>query len=221
MTVLNAEELYRFYHSGEEETIALRGVSLTVETGEMTAVVGPSGSGKSTLLSCLAGLDEPDGGTVRLLDRRLTRRPESEKALLRARHIGIMMQTGNLFDQLTVGQNILVSMRLARAVDRRRIETLLDLVGLSGREKTLPKRLSGGEAARAALAVALAADPVLLLADEPTSQVDDEMERRLLRMIARYCESGGAAVLVTHSDAVAGAAQFIVKLVDGKVVSHE
>jgi putative ABC transport system ATP-binding protein len=185
MAVLDAEELYRFYHGGEEEIFALRGVSLVVEKGDMTAVVGPSGSGKSTLLACLAGLDEPDGGIVRLLDRRLTRRSESEKASLRARHIGIMMQTGNLFDHLTVGENILVSMRLARRVDRRWIRTLLDLVGLSDREKALPTRLSGGEAARAALAVALAADPVLLLADEPTGQVDAETERQLLSMIER------------------------------------
>ena len=221
MAVLVAEDLYRFYHSGEEETLALRGVSLTVDSGDMVAVMGPSGSGKSTLLACLAGLDEPDGGSVRIMDHRLTRRSESERAALRARHIGIMLQTGNLFDHLTVEQNILVQMRLARSVDRRRIEALLELVGLSGRQRALPTQLSGGESARVALAAALAASPTLLLADEPTGQVDAETERQLLRMIAHHCETGGAAVIVTHSDAVAGGAHRIIRLADGKVVNHE
>jgi putative ABC transport system ATP-binding protein len=221
MAVLVAADLYRFYHNGEEETLALRGVSLSVTAGEMVAVTGPSGSGKSTLLACLAGLDEPDGGYVQVLDHRLTRRPESERAALRARHIGIMLQTGNLFDHLTVEQSILVPMQLAHAVDRRRIDALLELVGLPGRQKALPTQLSGGEAARVALAVALAANPTLLLADEPTGQVDAETEQRVLDLIADHCVRGGAAVLVTHSEAVARHAHRIVTLADGKVANHE
>jgi putative ABC transport system ATP-binding protein len=221
MTAVVAEDLYRFYHTSEEETLALRGVSLAVSSGEMVAVTGPSGSGKSTLLACLAGLDEPDGGSVRVLDRRLTRRPESERALIRARHIGILLQTGNLFDHLTVEQNILLPMQLARSVDYRRIEALLELVGLPGRQKALPAQLSGGESARVALAVALAASPMLLLADEPTGQVDAETERGILQLIARHCAAGGAAVLVTHSEAVARSAHRVIRLADGKVVNHE
>jgi putative ABC transport system ATP-binding protein len=221
MAVLVAEDLYRFYHSGEEETLALRGVSLCVESGDMVAVVGPSGSGKSTFLACLAGLDEPDGGSVRILDHRLTRRSESVRAALRSRHIGIMLQTGNLFDHLTVEQNILLQMQLARAVDVRRVHLLLELVGLSGRQRALPTQLSGGESARAALAAALAASPTILLADEPTGQVDAETERQLLQMIAHHCESGGAAVIVTHSDAVAGSAHRVMRLLDGRVLSNE
>jgi putative ABC transport system ATP-binding protein len=221
MAVLTARDLYRFYHSGEEETLALRGVSLAVEAGDMVAVTGPSGSGKSTLLACLAGLDEPDGGCVQVCDLRVTRRPEPERAAIRARYVGIMLQTGNLFDHLTVAQNILVPMQLAGAVDRRRIDALLDLVGLPGRHHALPRQLSGGESARVALAVALAASPSLLLADEPTGEVDAETERRVLDLIARHCEAGGAAVLVTHSDAVARCAHRIVELSDGKVLNHE
>jgi putative ABC transport system ATP-binding protein len=221
MAALVALELYRFYHSGEEETLALRGVSLSLEAGEMVAVTGPSGSGKSTLLACLAGLDEPDGGSVQILDHRLTRRSESERAAIRARHIGIMLQTDNLFDHLTVGENIILPMQLARAVDHRRLDALLALVGLPGRQKAWPTQLSGGESARVALAVALAANPTLLLADEPTGQVDAETEQRVLDLIADYCESGGAAVLVTHSDAVARHADRIMALADGKVVSHD
>ncbi len=221
MAVLVAEDLYRFYHSGEEETLALRGVSITVGRGDMVAVMGPSGSGKSTLLACLAGLDEPDGGYVRILDHRLTRRSESERAALRARHVGIMLQAGNLFDHLTVEQNILVQMRLARAVDRRRVEALLALVGLSSRQKAMPTQLSGGESARVALAAALAVNPTILLADEPTGQVDAQTERQLLQTIARHCDSGGAAVIVTHSDAVASSAHRIMRMADGRVVNHE
>src|SRR4029077_1033790 len=113
MRILEAIELYRFYHAGTDEIFALRGVSLSIEPGEVVAVIGPSGSGKSTLLACLAGLDEPSGGHVEIMGRRLTRRPEAERAKLRARHIGIYPQTGNLFDHLSVEGNIRLQMRIA------------------------------------------------------------------------------------------------------------
>jgi len=219
MATLIARELYRFYHAGEEETLALRGVSLDVQAGELVAVMGPSGSGKSTLLACLAGLDEPDGGFVQLGEQRLTRRSEPARAAMRARHIGVMLQAGNLLDQLTVEENLLVPMQLAGKVDRARIRSLLELVGLGDRRRAWPAQLSGGETARVALAVALAANPALLLADEPTGQVDAETEQQVLRLIAHFCQSGGAAIVVTHSDAVAQAALRVICLADGKVVS--
>jgi len=219
MPVLRACDLYRFYHAGEEETLALRGVSLDLAAGETVAVMGPSGSGKSTLLACLAGLDEPDGGYVQILDHRITRRPEEERAALRARHIGIMMQTGNLFDHLTVEENILLPMQLAHTVDPHRIDSLLDLIGLSSRRKARPAQISGGEAARAAFAVALAMTPTILLADEPTGEVDAETEQHVLKLIGDYCQSGGAALIVTHSDALARYAHRIIHLYDGRVVS--
>lgn len=174
MPVLIAHDLYRFYHAGEEETLALRGVSLNVQAKEMVAVMGPSGSGKSTLLACLAGLDEPDGGYVQILDHRLTRRSETERSALRAQYIGIMLQTDNLFEILTVEENLLLSMQLARKVDRQRIDYLLEFIGLNNRRKALPVHLSGGEEARIALAVALATNPAVLLLDEPTGEVDAE-----------------------------------------------
>jgi putative ABC transport system ATP-binding protein len=221
MPVLTANDLYRFYHAGEDETLALRGVSLAVQAKEMVAVMGPSGSGKSTLLACLAGLDEPDGGYVQVLEHRLTRRPETERSALRAQYIGIMLQIDNLFETLTVEENLLLSMRLAGKVDRRRLDYLLDFIGLSDRRKELPSHLSGGEEARIALAVALAADPAVLLLDEPTGEVDGETELRIMELISQYCRSGGAAVLVTHSDALARQANRTIRLLDGQVTDND
>jgi len=218
VSVLLARNLYRFYHAGEEETLALRGVSFSVDAGELVAVMGPSGSGKSTLLACLAGLDEPDGGYVEIGEHRLTRRSETERAALRAQYIGMMLQTGNLLDHITVEENMLVPMQLARRVDHKRIGNLLDIVGLSDKRKALPTQLSGGETARVAVAIALAANPTILLADEPTGEVDAKTEQQVMQLIIQHCKSGAAAVLVTHSDAVAHYADRIIRLADGQVV---
>jgi putative ABC transport system ATP-binding protein len=218
MPVLEAFDLYRFYHAGEEETLALRGVNLSVEPGEIVAVMGPSGSGKSTLLACLAGLDEPDGGYVKLGGERLTRRPETERAARRAREIGIILQSGNLFDHLSVENNVRLPMQLARRTDERRVAELLALVGLPHRRHATPPQISGGEAARAAVAVALATEPKLLLADEPTGEVDAENEARILALLEAHRTNGGAAVICTHSPALAQRADRIVRLLDGQVV---
>lgn len=219
MPVLEAFDLYRFYHADEEETLALRGVSIRVEAGETVALIGPSGSGKSTLLACLAGLDEPDGGHVELMGRRLTRRPESERAALRAAHIGILLQSANLFDHLTVEENVRLQMRLAGNGASERIEELLARVGLGERRDARPGQLSGGEAGRAGLAVALAASPALLLADEPTGEVDADTEEQILRVFEARRAAGGAALIATHSDAVAAHADRVIELHDGRVVN--
>src|SRR6478672_10868609 len=218
MRILEACNLYRFYHAGEAETLALRGVSLHVAAGETVAVMGPSGSGKSTLLACLAGLDEPDGGHVTLLGRRLTRRPEPERAARRAAHIGILLQAGNLFDHLTVEENLLLQMHLARKVDRRRLDGLLDLVGIAARRQARSAHLSGGEAARAGLAVALAASPPVLLADEPTGEVDAATEAQILRIFEARRQAGEVTLVVTHSDALAARADRVIRLEDGRIV---
>ncbi|MDB5071959.1 MAG: transporter ATP-binding protein, partial [Candidatus Eremiobacteraeota bacterium] len=210
---------YRFYHIGDDETLALRGVSLTVHPGETVAVVGPSGSGKSTLLACIAGLDEPDGGHVDVAGRRVTRRSEPERASIRAHWIGIMLQSGNLLGHLSVADNIRLQQRLAGRRDDRRVDEVLELVQLRHRARSRAGQLSGGEAARAGLAIALAAAPPLLLADEPTGEVDAESERRILQAIALQTARGGAAILATHSEAVAQHADRVIHLQDGRVVA--
>jgi putative ABC transport system ATP-binding protein len=217
LAALEAHDLYRFYHAGEDETLALRGVSLRVARGETVAVVGPSGSGKSSLLACLAGLDEPDGGWVAVAGERLTRRPEPERARVRARQVGILLQSGNLLDHLTVRENLLVATALAGQPDGTRVGEALMRVDLAHRADALPAQLSGGELARAGLALALVNDPAILLADEPTGEVDADNERRLLALLAERARQGGAALIVTHSPAVAAAADRTLTLMDGRL----
>ena len=218
MRSLQAFELYRFYHSGDDETAALRGVSLSLDAGEFLALMGPSGSGKSTLLACLAGLDEPDGGHVEVMGSRLSRRPEAMRAGLRARHIGIMTQSGNLFEHLTVEDNMRLQMSLANKKDPGAIERLLEAMGLAQRRLARPSQLSGGEAARAGLAVALSADPQVLLADEPTAEVDTATEAEILKLLRQRCEAGGATLVATHSQALAATADSVLRILDGRLV---
>ena len=217
--VLEARDLYRFYHVGDDETFALRGVSLQVDPGEIVAVVGPSGSGKSTLMASLAGLDEPDGGSVSVAGTRITRRPEPERARLRARWIGVLQQSGNLLDHLSVVQNVRIAQSLAGGGRTRRLpEALLGDIGLAHRAHARPATLSGGETARAGLAVALANDPPLLLADEPTGEIDEANEQLVLDLLRRQAAAGHAVVIVTHSTRAATAADRIVHLRDGSIV---
>ena len=215
--LLDAQDLYRFYHAGGEETLALRGVSLAVNAGEVVAVTGPSGSGKSTLMACLAGLDEPDGGMVRIDGAELSRRSEADRAALRAHKIGMLFQTANLLEHLTVQQNVQVAQRLATRSGSEAARTLLDELGITERARAHPSELSGGELARAGLAVALANDPRILLADEPTGELDATNAQRLVTLLRERARAGTAVVVVTHSDDVAATADRVVALHDGQV----
>jgi putative ABC transport system ATP-binding protein len=216
--LVQVQELYRFFHDGDEETVALRGVSFEVKAGELVAVVGPSGSGKSTLLNCIAGLDEPDGGHVAIAGQRITRRPEGARAKMRCTWMGVFMQSGNLIEHLSVEQNIRMVQHLASG-EHPNTYTLLASVGLGERASAWPPTLSGGEAARAGLAVALANDPPVLLADEPTGEVDTANEETILRLLMEMTERGGAVIVVTHSERVAGAADSVIRLSDGRIVN--
>ncbi len=217
--VLRAEGLHRFFHAGDDEAVALRDVSVHVAAGEMVAVVGPSGSGKSTLLSVLAGLDEPDAGWVTIAGERLSRRPEVERARLRARHIGLLFQSANLVEHLTVEQNVVMARRFVPRADRAPVDELLGELGLASRGAARPSELSGGEGARAGLAVALANRPAIVLADEPTGEVDSTTEVRVLDLLRRRADDGTAVLVVTHSDAVASACDRRVGMADGRVVA--
>ena len=215
--VVEAVDLYRFFHAGDDETLSLRGVSLRLHPGEVVAVTGPSGSGKSTLLSCLAGLDEPDGGSVRIAGEVMSRRPEAERASLRSRKLGMLFQSGNLLDHLSVEQNVQMAQRLAGAVDRRRIDSLLAEVGLRDRASSMPVTLSGGESARAGLAVALANRPVVILADEPTGELDQPSADRIMELLRKHAGAGAAILLVTHNPHIAAIADRQIGLLDGRI----
>ncbi|MCW3003462.1 MAG: ABC-type antimicrobial peptide transport system, ATPase component [Conexibacter sp.] len=219
--VLEADHLFRFFHAGDDETLALQGVSLTLEPGEIVAVTGPSGSGKSTLLACLAGLDEPDGGVVRVEGERLSRRPEEERARMRARRIGMLFQQANLVSHLSVADNVAVAQKLAggdAGSSAWRTE-VLERCGITARAHARPSQLSGGELARAGLAVALGNQPRLLLADEPTGELDEATAQRVLDLLHEQAAAGAAVLIVTHSPEVATLAHREIRLRDGKVVS--
>lgn len=217
MHALEAHELYRFFHIGDDETAALRGISFHLSAGEIVALVGPSGSGKSTLLSCVTGLDEPDGGHVEVAGMRLTRRSETERTRIRAANFGILPQSGNLFGHLNVEQNLRLQMQLAGKPNEIRIGALLESVDLRHRARAFPTELSGGETARAGLAVALAADPPILVADEPTAEVDRDTELRLIAHFEARRRAGLATLLATHSQALAHRADRIIGLKDGRI----
>jgi len=221
MGIVEAAELYRFYHSGDAEVAALRGVTLSLHKGEFIALLGPSGSGKSTLLNLLAGLDEPDGGHVEVEGFRLSRRPETARAAIRARHIGMFMQSGNLFDHLSVADNIRLQRLLAGKSSRNEaMMSLAGRLGLSAHWNALPAELSGGEAARAGLAVALSAEPSVLLCDEPTAEVDAETERQIVSCLDERRRAGVAVLIATHSPVLASAANRVIKLQDGRLIDE-
>jgi putative ABC transport system ATP-binding protein len=219
VAAVEARSVYRFYRAGEEETLALQGVSLAVAPGELVAVVGASGSGKSTLLSCMAGMDDPDGGVVLVEGRRISHRPESVRAGIRAERIGVVAQSGNLFEHLTVEANVAFVQALNPNVARASPRDVLRTVGLSTRAAAYPGELSGGEAARAALAVALANDPAVVLADEPTGELDTAAEADMLGLLVAAAGRGVAVVVASHSPAVAAVADRVVALYDGRVVA--
>ena len=216
--MLEAQSLYRFFHAGDDETLALRGVSLDLEPGAIVAVTGPSGSGKSTLLACLAGLDEPDGGMVAVAGERLSRRPEEARARMRGLHIGLLYQQANLVGHLSVADNVALAQRLGGGRPSPPSD-VLERCAIAHRAGARPAQLSGGELARAGLAVALANDPPIVLADEPTGELDEVTAERVLDLLAQRADSGAAVLVVTHSPQVAARADREIRLRDGQVAA--
>jgi len=217
-TALEADSLYRFYHAGDDETLALRGVSLGVDPGEVVAVSGPSGSGKSTLLACLAGLDEPDGGSVRIAGERISRRPEAVRARIRGERVGILYQQANLIGHLSIDDNVALAQALAATSGNGAWRSqVLEDCGLTQRASARPSQLSGGELARAGLAVALANRPDVILADEPTGELDETTAGRVLAMLRERADAGAAVLVVSHDEAVTAMADREIHLRDGQV----
>jgi putative ABC transport system ATP-binding protein len=216
--VLEAVGLHRFFRRAGEEVAALRDVALTLDAGETVAVIGPSGSGKSTLLNLLAGLDDPDGGFVRVDGRLLSHQSASHQARMRGELIGVLTQSSGLVEHLDVLGNLrLAASYRTEPSSRDELLSLLEATLLGDRARARPSTLSGGETARANLAVALSGAPRLLLADEPTAEVSSGEEAVLLDLLRALQPADGATVVVTHSPAVAAAADRVVELVDGKM----
>lgn len=219
MTVLKACGISKTYGSGSGAVQALTDVSLDIFGAELTAIVGPSGSGKSTLMHCLSGIAQPDGGSVLLDDTDLTGLDDGKRSELRRTRMSFVFQRGNLAPALTVAENAsagLVLRRASRDVVRAKVAEALYRCGLEGREGAYPSELSGGELQRAALARALAPNPDLLWADEPTGALDRAAARGLLGLLVDAASRGTAVVVVTHDLDVAAAAAQQIRLQDGR-----
>jgi putative ABC transport system ATP-binding protein len=217
--VLTARSLYRFFHAGDDETLALQGVSLCIEPGELVAVTGPSGSGKSTLLQCAAGLDRPTEGRVELAGRSLEGVSERKLAALRRRHVGFVFQSFNLLDALTATQNVELPSRLAgRRLGRGAVRQALADVGLGDRGGHRPSQMSGGQQQRVAIARALVSSPDVIFADEPTGALDRKSGRTVLGLLrAVVDDSGQTLVMVTHDPGAAAWADRVLFLADGRL----
>ncbi|MDX6425270.1 MAG: putative transport system ATP-binding protein, partial [Gaiellaceae bacterium] len=208
-------DVFKIYRSGPAETVALRGLDVRIEPGELVAVFGPSGSGKSTMLRLACGLEQPSAGEVRAFGKSLTRLGEDELADYRARSIGIVFQTLNLWPELTAGENVELALKLAgRTGDAREALGEFGLEGAAGR---LASVLSGGEQQRVAIAAAAARNAPLVLADEPTAELDATNEQRVLDALhGLRKDHGTTVVVVTHSPSVAASADRVVEIRDGK-----
>jgi putative ABC transport system ATP-binding protein len=217
---LEFHDVFKIFRSGPAETVALRGLDLRVEPHELVALFGPSGSGKSTAMHLAAGLDEPSAGEVRVFGRSLTRLDESELARYRAREVAIVFQSGNLWPILSARENVALPLRLAgRDGTEAAISAALDAFGLGGRERQPAGTLSGGEQQRLAIAAAAARKARLVLADEPTAELDDRNEQLVLEALADLRdEFGSTVVVVTHSPRVAEAVDRVFELRDGRLV---
>lgn len=215
-SVLQGIGLYHIYREAELETIALRGADITLHAGEWVSVVGPSGSGKSTLLNVLGGLMTPSAGQVLMDGRDIGRIDEAGRAELRRTKIGVMLQRDNLHPSLSVVENVSLPLELAGHSDRKRVSELVDRVGLTPRARNRPHQLSGGEAQRAAIAVALAGQPEVLLADEPTGELDETTAEAVLELLRSLRDDLDMAILtVTHNPMVAAAADRRLVMRDG------
>ena len=212
-------DVFKIYRSGPVETVALRGLDLRIEPGEFVAVLGPSGSGKSTFLNLSAGLDQPSAGEVRVFGRPLNRMDERELAGFRGENLAIVFQQDNLWTSLTAHENVATALRLG-GVGRVRetASEALAAVGLTERASHRPRGLSGGEQQRAAIAAAVGRPSTLMLADEPTGELDLANEKRVIDDLRRINAIGTTVVTVTHSERIAAQADRLIRIRDGRAM---
>jgi len=224
MSLAQLIDLTKTYHMGADIIVeALRGVDLDIEEGEYIAVMGPSGSGKSTLLNLIGCLDRPSGGRYILGGQDVSRLSDAELSEVRGRQIGFVFQSFNLIPQLTALDNIEVPLfyqGVHRHQRRHRSQELADRVGLGARARHKPMELSGGEQQRVAIARALSNDPLILLADEPTGNLDSRTGREILGVFDDLSARGRTLIVVTHDEAIAAHTHRIVRMADGKIVNH-
>ncbi len=222
MNIIELEDVWKIYNMGEVDVPALRGLSLKVEQGEFLAIMGPSGSGKSTAMHMIGCLDTPTKGRVLLEEQDIAALDEKELARIRGKKIGFVFQSHNLYPTLTALENVQLPMRIhefSEADIWDWSEELLQIVGLSDRAHHYPSQLSGGQSQRVAVARALSTKPSLILADEPTGNLDTEAGREVLDIFARLNEQGVTVVMITHDEKVASKARKIVRMIDGRLAS--
>jgi putative ABC transport system ATP-binding protein len=221
--VLTLTDVSKIYRTTEVETLALNEVSFSIAPGEFVAIMGPSGCGKSTLMNVLGLLDGPSGGSYRFFGEEVAGLPEARLTPLRRDNIGFVFQSFNLIDDLTVAENVEVAL-LYRGVPaherRRRVSEALERVGVAHRARHRPQQLSGGQQQRVAVARALVSEPRLILADEPTGNLDTANGDEVMRLLTEAAAAGVTVVMVTHSLVHAAIAQRTIKLLDGRVVSE-
>lgn len=223
MIILQTHDLRKSYGTGAATVHALDGVDLQVESGQFVAIVGTSGSGKSTLLHMLGGLDRPDSGTVEVDGRLIFELDDEELTIFRRRKIGFVFQSYNLVPTLTVYENIVLPIQLdGNEPDQAYIQQIIDTLGLSGKLDDFPTQLSGGQQQRVAIARALAAKPAIILADEPTGNLDSKTSQDVLSLLKVTSQRfGQTMVMITHNEEIAQLADRIVRIEDGRIVGGE
>ena len=223
MKILELKNITKIYGKGDSETKAVDDVSFTVEQGEFVAIIGPSGSGKSTLLHIIGGVDTPTTGNVIIDGTDITKLKESPLSIFRRRQIGLVYQFYNLIPILTVEENLTLPLLLdGRKPNKEQIDYLVSNLGLGDRLKHLPNQLSGGQQQRVSIGRALANNPALLLADEPTGNLDSENSKEIVALLRKFNrEHNQTVIMITHDERIAQSADRIIAIEDGKIVKDE
>ena len=219
--MINIENLEKVYRTDEVETKALNKVSLVVNEGEFVAIMGPSGCGKSTLLNIIGLLDEPDGGSIKFAGTEIAHYPERKRADLRKRNLGFVFQSFNLIDELTVVENVelpLIYLGVGAAERKQKVDSVLEKMQIMHRRNHFPQQLSGGQQQRVAVARAVINSPRLILADEPTGNLDSNNGNEVMELLTELNEAGTTIIMVTHSEHDARYAHRVIRLLDGEVV---